>query len=80
MASTLSKKARIRLTAVAVCAVAFLLGAWPVSIVLRGNVKLIDKDGELRPGLGKTESEKQCVRDFFFLRWSRSIWQQRQQG
>ena len=30
---------------------AFGLGAWPVSIVLRGNVSLIDSETELRPGL-----------------------------
>ncbi len=47
-----SQRARIRATAVGATVLALLLGAWPVSIVLRGNVKLIDKDEGLRPGLG----------------------------
>jgi len=52
MTSRLSQKARVRATAFGVTVLALLLGAWPVSIVLRGKVHLIDSDEALRPGLG----------------------------
>ncbi len=47
-----SRKARIRLTAIGTGVGAILLGAWPVWIVLRKEVHLIDKNDPLRPGLG----------------------------
>jgi hypothetical protein len=48
----MSQKSRNRMTAVVATVAALLLGAWPVSIVLRGRVKLIDQNEALRPGLG----------------------------
>ena len=48
----LTQKGRNRLTLAIASCVALALGAWPVSIVLRKEVSLIDRQEELRPGLG----------------------------
>lgn len=47
-----SQKSRIRLTMAGVVMVALGLGAWPVSIVLRKDVRLMESEEQLRPGLG----------------------------
>ena len=43
---------RIRMTAALAVVLAMGLGAWPVSIALRKDVRLMESDKELRPGLG----------------------------
>jgi hypothetical protein len=52
VAQMLTQKVRNRITVGVAALVALGLGAWPVSIVLRKDVHLIDSQEELRPGLG----------------------------
>ena len=47
-----AQRTRIRLTMAGVALLALGLGAWPVSIAMRKEVRLIDSDKELRPGMG----------------------------